>query len=45
MFVAAKVAKKFLMHEPFFVDGFEYQFISVEPAKEVNNPIPIAVPT
>jgi len=34
MFVAAKVAKKFLMHEPFFVDGFEYQFISVEPHED-----------
>lgn len=25
------IAKKFLMSEPFFKDGFEYQFISVEP--------------
>ncbi len=25
-----KFAKKFLMSEPFFVDGFEYQFVSVE---------------
>ena len=31
MFPAAKIAKKFLMYEPFKVDGFEYQFISVEP--------------
>jgi len=30
MFPAAKIAKKFLMHEPFKVDGFEYQFISVD---------------
>jgi hypothetical protein len=34
MFVTAKVAKKFLMHEPFFVEGFEYQFISVEPHED-----------
>lgn len=26
-----KFAKKFLMSEPFYNDGFEYQFISVEP--------------
>ena len=26
-----KFAKNFLMSEPFIVDGFEYQFISVEP--------------
>ena len=25
-----KFAKKFLMSEPFFIDGFEYQFVSVE---------------
>jgi hypothetical protein len=34
MFPAAKIAKKFLMHEPFKVDGFEYQFISVEPHED-----------
>jgi hypothetical protein len=27
----APIAKKFLMSQPFFEDGFEYQFISVEP--------------
>ena len=27
----ASFAKKFLMSQPFFEDGFEYQFISVEP--------------
>ena len=26
-----KIAKKFLMSEPFYENGFEYQFISVEP--------------
>jgi hypothetical protein len=34
MFVAAKIAKKYLMHEPFKVEGFEYQFISVEPHED-----------
>ena len=34
MFPAAKIAKKFLMYEPFKVDGFEYQFISVEPHED-----------
>lgn len=34
MFPAAKIAKKFLMYEPFKVDGFEYQFISVEPNED-----------
>lgn len=28
-----KFVKKFLMSEPFYEDGFEYQFISVEPDK------------
>jgi len=27
----ASIVKKFLMSQPFFEDGFEYQFISVEP--------------
>ena len=26
-----KFARRFLMTEPFFMDGFEYQFVSVEP--------------
>jgi len=26
----SKIAKKFLMSQPFYNDGFEYQFISVE---------------
>ena len=34
MFPAVKIAKKFLMYEPFKVDGFEYQFISVEPNED-----------
>ena len=34
MFPEAKIAKKYLMHEPFKVEGFEYQFISVEPHED-----------
>lgn len=30
----AKIAKKFLMSQPFHEDGFEYQFISVEPDED-----------
>ena len=30
----APIAKKFLMSQPFFEDGFEYQFISVEPDED-----------
>ena len=30
MLSLVKFAKKFLMSEPFFIDGFEYQFVSVE---------------
>ena len=30
-----KFAKKFLMSEPFYEDGFEYQFISVEPDEDL----------
>jgi hypothetical protein len=34
MFPEAKIAKKYLMHEPFKIEGFEYQFISVEPHED-----------
>jgi hypothetical protein len=30
-----KIVKKFLMSQPFFEDGFEYQFISVEPDSDL----------
>lgn len=30
----AKIAKKFLMSQPFYEDGVEYQFISVEPDED-----------
>jgi hypothetical protein len=30
----ASIVKKFLMSQPFFEDGFEYQFISVEPDED-----------
>jgi hypothetical protein len=30
----ASIVKKFLMSQPFFEDGFEYQFISVEPEED-----------
>ena len=34
MLTAVKFAQKFLTTQPFFVDGFEYQFISVEPYED-----------
>ena len=38
-----KFAKRFLMSEPFIVDGFEYQFISVEPYEDFGIEITINV--
>ena len=38
-----KFTKKFLMSEPFIVDGFEYQFISVEPYEDFGIEITVNV--
>lgn len=38
-----KFTKKFLMLEPFIVDGFEYQFISVEPYEDFGIEITVNV--
>ena len=38
-----KFAKNFLMSEPFIVDGFEYQFISVEPHEDFGIEITVNV--